>query len=66
MKEERENDIRFSLRILREREPSPTYETFTADTDPVEAVKVYRNKYNDEPAEIFSEFGLIWCGPVNA
>lgn len=61
-----EREPREHLRTLSAREPSPTYETFTADTDPVEAVKVYRNKYNDEPAEIFSEFGLIWCGPVNA
>jgi len=45
---------------------NPVYLAYTGDTDPVDAIEGYREKFNDEPEEVFTDSGLLMCGPVEA
>lgn len=63
MNKQREDQIRFSLRVLLARK-QPVYNTMTADTDPDEALRYFTERFGNEPEEMFVDSGLLWVGPV--
>ena len=68
MNADRENEIRFYLRVTAERETKdhPTYFCVSGDTDPADAEQQFIRKFGKQPAETFNQFGNIWLGPVEA
>ena len=65
MNSQREQEIRFSLRVLMARKEQPVYNAMTPDTEPSAAVEYFTRRFGSEPEEVFlDECGLLMVGPV--
>ena len=66
MDKKREAEIRFSLRVLSERRQQETFNAYTRDTDPNEAIAHYTTKFGKEPEKAYIDSGVLMVGPVEA
>ena len=68
MTPERENEIRFWLKVIAERDNSeqPTYFCYPKQTDPATAEADYIERFGEEPQEAFVEMQNLCLGPVEA
>ena len=42
-----------------------TFLTHTPDTDPAQAAEQFEQRTGSQPEKQFTEYGLLWSGPVN-
>ena len=61
---QREKDIHFAMRVLIERHKQQTFNAYTSDTDPNDAIQHFTAKFGKEPEVCEIDSGVLMVGPV--